>query len=165
MICGQCRRGSYEKDSASWIASVQGVQQVLLEGGLRQDPYCPAHSTRGQEKRWVILTACTAHSSQTLQRNFKDSIESVSCLVVSDSLRAHGLQPSRLLCPGILQARTLEWVAMPSSRGSSQPRDLITERVHVWGVWLPAAQKPVNRPGRWKRKFPLLQMLATRGVG
>ena len=26
---------------------------------------------------------------------------------------------------GILQARILEWVAMPSSRGSSQPRDLI----------------------------------------
>ena len=25
--------------------------------------------------------------------------------------------------PGILQARKLEWVAMPSSRGSSQPRD------------------------------------------
>ena len=24
---------------------------------------------------------------------------------------------------GILQARTLEWVALPSSRGSSQPRD------------------------------------------
>ena len=27
------------------------------------------------------------------------------------------------LSMGILQARTLEWVAMPSSRGSSQPRD------------------------------------------
>ena len=26
---------------------------------------------------------------------------------------------------GILQARTLEWVAIPSSRGSSQPRDPI----------------------------------------
>ena len=25
--------------------------------------------------------------------------------------------------PGILQERTLEWVAMPSSTGSSQPRD------------------------------------------
>ena len=25
---------------------------------------------------------------------------------------------------GILQTRILEWVAMPSSRGSSQPRDL-----------------------------------------
>ena len=28
-----------------------------------------------------------------------------------------------LLSMGILQARILEWVAMPSSRGSSQPRD------------------------------------------
>jgi len=27
------------------------------------------------------------------------------------------------LSMGVLQARTLEWVAMPSSRGSSQPRD------------------------------------------
>ena len=27
------------------------------------------------------------------------------------------------LLMGILQARILEWVAMPSSRGSSQPRD------------------------------------------
>ena len=27
------------------------------------------------------------------------------------------------LSMGILQARLLEWVAMPSSRGSSQPRD------------------------------------------
>ena len=28
-----------------------------------------------------------------------------------------------LLSMGILQARILEWVAMPSSRGSSQPKD------------------------------------------
>ena len=35
----------------------------------------------------------------------------------------HGLQPARLLCPWGLQARTLEWVAMRSSRGSSWPRD------------------------------------------
>ena len=44
---------------------------------------------------------------------------------VSDSLRPHGLQPTRLSVHGILQARILEWVAMPSSRGSSQPRDWI----------------------------------------
>ena len=48
---------------------------------------------------------------------------------------AQSLQSSPTLCnpmncsppgssvPGILQARILEWVAMPSSRGSSQPRD------------------------------------------
>ena len=44
----------------------------------------------------------------------------VSCLSVSDSATpwtaAHQVQ-------GILQARILEWVAMPSSRGSSRPRD------------------------------------------
>ena len=41
--------------------------------------------------------------------------------VVSNSLRPHGLCSFSL--QGILQARILEWVAMPFSRGSSQPRD------------------------------------------
>ena len=35
----------------------------------------------------------------------------------------HGLQTARLLCHGISQARILGWVVMPSSKGSSQPRD------------------------------------------
>ena len=36
----------------------------------------------------------------------------------------HGLySPPGSSAHGILQARMLEWVAMPSSRGSSQPRD------------------------------------------
>ena len=39
--------------------------------------------------------------------------------VVSDSLQPHGPEPSRLLCPWILQARILEWVGISSSRGSS----------------------------------------------
>ena len=43
--------------------------------------------------------------------------------VVSDSLRPHGVQAQAPLSMGILQARILEWVAMPSSRGSSQPKD------------------------------------------
>ena len=38
--------------------------------------------------------------------------------VVSDSLWPYGLYSS-----GILQARVLEWVVFPFSRGSSQPRD------------------------------------------
>ena len=42
---------------------------------------------------------------------------------ISDSLWPHGLQPARLLCPCILQARILEWVAISSSRGSFRPRD------------------------------------------
>jgi len=43
--------------------------------------------------------------------------ESESCSVVSNSLQPHGL------VHGILQARILEWVDIPFSRGSSQPWD------------------------------------------
>ena len=46
--------------------------------------------------------------------------ESVSRSVVS-SLWPHGLKPTRL--HGIFQARILEWIAIPFSRGSSRPRD------------------------------------------
>ena len=49
--------------------------------------------------------------------------ESVSHLVVSFSVRPPGLEPARLLWPWILQSRILEWVAIPFSRGSSQPRN------------------------------------------
>ena len=41
-----------------------------------------------------------------------------------DSVQPYGLQSARLFSVhGILQARIQEWVAVPSSRGSSQPRD------------------------------------------
>ena len=49
--------------------------------------------------------------------------KSVSHSVVSNSLRPYRLRPARLLVHGILQARILEWVAIPLSRGSSQSRD------------------------------------------
>ena len=46
----------------------------------------------------------------------------VYCSVVSDSLQPHGLAAHQApLSMGILQARILEWVAVPFSRGSSQP--------------------------------------------
>ena len=44
----------------------------------------------------------------------------VHYLVVSDSLQPHGLS---LSVHGILQARILEWVAIPFPRGSSGSRD------------------------------------------
>ena len=42
-----------------------------------------------------------------------------SCLTLCDSM-AYSLPGSSV--HGIFQARILEWVAMPSSRGSSRPR-------------------------------------------
>ena len=46
-----------------------------------------------------------------------------SCLTLCDSMD---------LVHGILQARMLEWVAFPFSRGSSQPRDQ-TQVSHIAG--------------------------------
>ena len=43
--------------------------------------------------------------------------------VVSDSVTPWASTRQAPLSMGILQARILEWVAMPSSKGSSQPRD------------------------------------------
>ena len=45
------------------------------------------------------------------------------CALLSRSVMSGCLKPQAPLSVGILQARILEWVAMPSSRGSSQPRD------------------------------------------
>ena len=45
--------------------------------------------------------------------------------------------------PGILQARTLEWVAFPFSRGSSQPRDR-TQASHIAGGFFTA--EPSEKP-------------------
>ena len=62
--------------------------------------------------------------------------------VTSDSLQPHGLYSARLLCPWeILQARILEWVAMPSSRGSSQPG------IEPWSPTLQAGSLPSEPPG------------------
>ena len=47
----------------------------------------------------------------------------VSRSVMSDSLQPHGRRPPGSSVCVILQARILEWVAIPFSRGSSQTRD------------------------------------------
>ena len=66
---------------------------------------------------------------------------------MSDSLQPHGTcSPPGSSANGILQARILEWVAMPSFRGSSQPRD----RTHVscGSPHWQAGSLPLVPPGR-----------------
>ena len=50
--------------------------------------------------------------------------------VMSDSATPGSLPGSSVL--GVVQARMLEWVAIPFSRGSSQPRDQ-TQVFHIAG--------------------------------
>ena len=61
---------------------------------------------------------------------------------------------------GILQARTLEWVAMPSSRGSSRPRDQtqvagIKPKLRADSLLLAPPGKPVFRDKLTFNSFPL----------
>ena len=58
-----------------------------------------------------------------LSCSVRESESVVSHSVVSHSSRLHVSSPPGSSVHGILQARMLEWVAMLSSRGSSQPRD------------------------------------------
>ena len=57
--------------------------------------------------------------------------------------------PSGFSVCGILQARLLEWVAMPSSRGSSQPRDPTSVSYVSWQVGSlalePSGKPPLQR--------------------
>ena len=68
-----------------------------------------------------------------------------SCLILCDPMDC---SPPGSSVHGILQARILEWVTMPSSRGSSWPRD-----------WVPGNQNKHNGglfshyPSRNKRKY------------
>ena len=47
----------------------------------------------------------------------------LSYLVMFNSLGPHGVQSARLLCSWDSLGKNLEWVAIPFSRGSSEPRD------------------------------------------
>ena len=57
---------------------------------------------------------------------------STACIVVSDSATPWTVARHTPLSMGILQARIQEWIAVPSSRASSQPRDR-TQVPHIAG--------------------------------
>ena len=63
-----------------------------------------------------------------------------SCSVMFDTLQPHGI------VHGILQARILEWVAFPFSRGSSQPRDLPNPGIEPRSPTLQADSLPAEPP-------------------
>ena len=128
---------SFIAESCSFIASFLLCNKIIFEIWLLL-LYSATFISVSQFQLWPYIALCVCVLSHS---------------VVSDSLRPHGLQPARPLCPwnspgkntgmgchfllqgraqqfatwtvvhGILQARILEWVAFPISRISSQPRD------------------------------------------
>ena len=72
--------------------------------------------------RWMLkYLGVKCHDACNLLSN-SSANERESRPIMSDSLRP---DPMDYTVHGILQARILEWVALPFSRGYSQPRDLI----------------------------------------
>ena len=69
---------------------------------------------------WILVTVNNLNILRTEKRWDQTQNPVVSPSVVCNSLRPRGQAP---LSMGVLQARKLEWVAMPASRGSSQPRN------------------------------------------
>ena len=63
------------------------------------------------------------------------------------------------LSMGILQAKTLEWVAMPSSRGSSWPRDR-TCISHIHLLHWQAGSLPLVLPGKPMRSLRTVLLLS-----
>ena len=84
-----------------------------------------------REKRWTKTSAAkntvrleslyAAEDCKMVQLLWKLYAPAVPCSVISDYLRSYS--PPGSFVHGISQARILEWVAISSSRGSSQPRD------------------------------------------
>ena len=69
-------------------------------------------------------TKCTEQTEETiLEEVIICFIGGVSCSVVSNSTTPIDCSQPSSSVPGILQARMLEWVAIPFSRESSQSRD------------------------------------------
>ena len=62
----------------------------------------------------------------------KNSSSSVSHSVVSNFFWPHGLQPARLPCPWNSPGKNTGVIAIPFSKGSSQPRDR-TQVSHIAG--------------------------------
>ena len=62
--------------------------------------------------------------------NWKCESKRVSHSVVSNSLWACGLSPPDSSVHGISQARILEWVAVPFTRGSSRPKEWNSGLLH-----------------------------------
>ena len=56
--------------------------------------------------------------------------------------------------PRILQTRILEWVAMPSSRGSSQPRDRTQVSYILGGFFTSRASR--EAPDTWSSTLPFI---------
>ena len=112
------------KDREAWHAAVRGVTTEWLNHKT-----CDVHRhSRNVSPTLAIifpweLEDVDIHSETDRERELilkMCVLVTQSCLTLCDPV---GCSPPGSSVPGILQARTLEWVTIPFSRGSSRPKD------------------------------------------
>ena len=114
-------RSTINVNSFTWlslIASYAHTQNYLMEQ-LKSFPLPPKLSVKEKHESYILSSPSTGVGWR-LRNTFSLPVKWVkvpqSCLTI---LQPHGLY----IVHGILQARILEWVDFPFSRGCSQPRD------------------------------------------
>ena len=94
------------------LPAMQETEEIQVQSLVWEDALEEKMATHSSILAWEIpqtedpggLQSCCCYSSVAS--------------VVSDSVRPHRRQPTRLPVPGILQARTLEWVAISFSNAA-----------------------------------------------
>ena len=99
--------------------AAQPVLQRLNELGYDVLPHLPYSPDLPQTTTYssILITFCRENASTT---SLCVCLVAQSCLILCDPMNCS--PPGSSVC-GILQERILEWVSMPSSRGSSQLRN------------------------------------------
>ena len=108
-----------------WKSPGEGKGNPLQDSGLENSMDCivpgvTKSQTRLSDFHFHCLNQFAIHLK--LAQHCKSTIVCVSASVLFDSLWPRGLYPGCSV-HRILQARILEWVAIPFSKGSSQSRD------------------------------------------
>ena len=119
-------RGEADTPTPAWTSSPQapprpGVRQTPQHQPERLHRRRPQDQERGRHPNTSLNVFTTGAPLREDTKPVQALHESRS--VTSDSFVAPQTGPPGSSVQGILQARTLEWVAVPFSRGSSLPRD------------------------------------------
>ena len=114
---------------ASWRqdGGVEGHELIYSDENTKSQLTVDQPLTKNYKKKEKLEPIKKDILHTKTKKKAQGDFESKSHSVVSDSLRSHGLYSL-----WILQSRILEWVAIPFSRGSSQPRDR-TQFSHIAG--------------------------------
>ena len=111
-------------------SSVYGI----LQARILEQVSMPAsrESSQPRDQTHISCVSCTADGLFTTES--PEVCGSVNCSVVSNSLQLPGLWLTSSCVLGVLQARLLEWLAIPFSRGFSQPKNQ-TQVSHIVSIF------------------------------